>query len=110
MCEALATMVRLELLGVHDLDPVVAYAPRGERVVDACDEARAPIPFSCRSATCGTCRVRVVEGARLVRRADSEEVAFLRAASAGEDERLACRLVLDADDGLLRIIAIHGKS
>ena len=36
--------------------------PDGGPLVDVCDDASAPVPFSCRSATCGTCRIEVVEG------------------------------------------------
>ena len=37
-------------------------APEGARVIDLCDERNAPVPFSCRSASCGTCRVDVLGG------------------------------------------------
>jgi len=38
-------------------------APDGAALVDLCDEHNAPIPFNCRSASCGTCRIHVLEGA-----------------------------------------------
>lgn len=38
-------------------------APEGAALVDLCDAHDAPIPFSCRSASCGTCRIHVLEGA-----------------------------------------------
>jgi 2Fe-2S ferredoxin len=38
-------------------------APAGAALIDLCDEHEAPIPFSCRSASCGTCRIHVLEGA-----------------------------------------------
>ncbi|HNS96412.1 MAG TPA: 2Fe-2S iron-sulfur cluster-binding protein [Polyangiaceae bacterium] len=34
----------------------------GERLMDVCDEAMIPIPFSCRATTCGACAVVVVRG------------------------------------------------
>jgi 2Fe-2S ferredoxin len=40
-------------------------APDGGALVDLCDLHYAPIPFSCRSATCGTCHVVVVQGEEL---------------------------------------------
>ena len=45
---------------------VEANAPEGGRLVDFCDELRAPIPFSCRSASCGTCRMEILEGTELL--------------------------------------------
>jgi 2Fe-2S ferredoxin len=41
-------------------------APRGGPLVDLCDASQVEIPFSCRSASCGTCRVTVLEGASLL--------------------------------------------
>src|SRR5215467_2708160 len=38
-------------------------APDGSALVDLCDDHNAPIPFNCRSASCGTCRIHVLEGA-----------------------------------------------
>ena len=35
----------------------------GPALVDLCDKFDAPIPFSCRVASCGTCRIHVLEGA-----------------------------------------------
>src|SRR5437763_4631091 len=48
-------------------------APAGAALVDLCDEHLAPIPFNCRSASCGTCRIHVLEGAdQLVPPAEDE--------------------------------------
>jgi len=38
-------------------------APEQAALVDLCDEHEAPIPFNCRMASCGTCRIHVLEGA-----------------------------------------------
>ena len=38
-------------------------AAAGDALIDLCDAHDAPIPFSCRTASCGTCRVHVLEGA-----------------------------------------------
>ena len=39
-----------------------AEAPNGGPLLDICDEALAPIPFSCRSASCATCHIEVLAG------------------------------------------------
>jgi ferredoxin len=60
--------------GVKHTTKVITESHNGERVVqidapeeaalvDLCDEHDAPIPFSCRTASCGTCRIHVLEGA-----------------------------------------------
>jgi len=41
--------------------------------VDLCDDVSAPVPFSCRSATCGTCRVEILEGDALFAPPDADE-------------------------------------
>ena len=38
-------------------------APDGGSLADLCDDHEAPIPFSCRSASCATCHIEVLEGA-----------------------------------------------
>ncbi|NUP07061.1 MAG: (2Fe-2S)-binding protein [Polyangiaceae bacterium] len=103
-----AETVRLEIFGAEDVEPVVADVPPNERILDACDDARAAIPFSCRSATCGTCIVHVLDGAELVEPADAEEAEVLRSHAASPDERLACRLVVSADHGTIRLRARRG--
>jgi 2Fe-2S ferredoxin len=77
-------------------DPAVpsveAEAPAGTRLVDLCDERNAPVPFSCRSASCGTCRIDVLEGASLLEEPRDEELDILD--MFGDDpgrRRLACQ-------------------
>jgi ferredoxin len=78
----------------------------GGRLVDICDEVQAPVPFSCRSASCGTCRVDVLEGAELLEppRGDELEVLDLF----GDDPwrcRLACQAHVRPGIGRLRVRA-----
>jgi ferredoxin len=52
-------------------------APEGAALVDLCDEHSAPIPFSCRSASCGTCRIHVLDGADQLVPAAADEIELL---------------------------------
>lgn len=70
---------------------VRAEAPEGGALVDLCDASIAPIPFSCRGATCGTCRVTVVAGAELLAPPNADEAALLATLGADGTERLACQ-------------------
>ena len=81
-------------------------APDGGRLVDICDDARAPVPFSCRSASCATCRVEVLEGRELLRPAKDDELDVL-AIFGSEDCRLACQAVVEPGEGLLRLRAVE---
>jgi 2Fe-2S ferredoxin len=84
--------------------PVSVEAPGEARLVDLCDEESAPVPFSCRSACCGTCRVAVLEGGELLEPAQEDELEVLDAF--GDDPaavRLACQARLRAGPGRLRV-------
>lgn len=83
---------------------LVVEAPPGARLLDLCDENAAPVPFSCRSASCGTCRIDVLEGADLLEPPRDEELDVLDIF--GDDpsrRRLACQVRCKAGDGLLRV-------
>jgi len=87
---------------------VSVEAQGGGRLLDVCDETRAPVAFSCRSASCGICRVQVLEGACLLEPPMREELAVLELFSAPSDERLACQAVIRAGAGLIKLRWIRG--
>jgi ferredoxin len=67
-------------------------AESGATLVDVCDDAHAPVPFSCRGASCGTCRVAVVEGADQLESPADEELDVLDAFNMKAPKfRLACQ-------------------
>lgn len=83
---------------------VEVSVPEGGALVDLCDEHNAPIPFSCRSASCGTCRVDVLEGADLLDPPADEELDVLDIF--GDDpaaRRLACQVRVRQGPGRLRV-------
>ena len=73
------------------------------RLMDVCDEARAPVRFGCRAARCTTCRVEVLEGAALLEPPEPEEVELLVATSAPPAVRLACQVVVSGGAGRVRL-------
>ena len=77
---------------------VEVEAPAGAQLIDVCDEHAAPVPFSCRSASCGTCRVEILEGADGFEPPGDEETTLLDIF--GDDPsryRLACQARLRGD-------------
>ena len=79
-------------------------APPGARLLDLCDERSAGVPFSCRSASCGTCRIDVLEGTDLLEAPADEELDVLDIF--GDDPtrcRLACQVRVRGGDGRLRV-------
>jgi ferredoxin len=83
------------------LGPALTLTAEG-RLLDVCDDGHAPVGFSCRSASCATCRVEVLAGADLlVPPADDEREALARFGDPGL--RLACQAVVRPGVGLIRI-------
>jgi ferredoxin len=78
-------------------------APGGGALVDICDESYAPVPFSCRSATCGTCHLVVLEGSDLLEPPREEEEELLRVLRGPAGSRLACQAVVKSGPGTLRV-------
>jgi ferredoxin len=90
------------------LEEASADAPDGGALGDLCDASLSPVPFSCRSATCGTCRIVVLEGAIHLLDADDEELALLDVfgvdtAKSPLLQRLACQAKIRAGEGRLVI-------
>lgn len=80
--------------------------PHGGSLRDACDESGAPVPFSCRSTSCGTCRVEVIVGNELLDEPGDAERAVLDLF--GDDpkkRRLACTAQVRAAPGLIQLRA-----
>ncbi len=72
-------------------------------MLDICDESHAPVAFSCRGATCATCRVRVLEGEQLLEPPDEAERALLAGLASPPATRLACQAVVRAGEGVVRL-------
>lgn len=80
-----------------------ADAPDGGWLTDICDEARLPIPFSCRSASCATCQVHVAQGEQCLEPPGAEERELLDLIGAPEGCRLACQLRIRPGAGTVRL-------
>ncbi len=78
-------------------------APSGGALIDICDRQRAPVPFSCRSASCATCQIEVVEGAELLEPPAEEEQDLLDVLEGPASSRLACQAKVKPGPGLLKI-------
>ncbi|WP_437658170.1 2Fe-2S iron-sulfur cluster-binding protein [Sorangium sp. So ce1182] len=93
---------------VSALGPAVSAEAGAGRLIDVCDDARAPIVFSCRDARCATCRVEVVEGEQLLEPPARGELDLLERLGAPPRLRLACQAVLRAGPGLVRLRSVTG--
>lgn len=85
-------------------------APDGSALIDLCDEHDAPIPFSCRSASCGTCRIHVLEGAEHLLPAAEDELDLLDVFNLKPPlVRLTCQAKLAPDATRVRVRAFHDE-
>lgn len=91
--------VRFEPAG-YELD----VAP-GAAFVDVCDDhPETEVPFSCRSASCGTCRCQVTQGMAALSKAEDDELDVLEVFGDGKDVRLACQISLIADQPVTLVV------
>jgi len=79
--------------------------PDGGSLMDICDDADAPVPFSCRGASCGTCRVEVLEGAEFLKPMIPDEKDLLETLGNPPNSRLACCTHVRRGTGQVRLRA-----
>ncbi len=91
-------------------EPLTVAVPEGGALVDTCDDHTAPIPFSCKSASCGSCRVEVLEGgAELLPPADDELDVLDIFATPPPQHRLACQARMKPGLATLRVRAVDDE-
>ncbi|MGO8997801.1 MAG: 2Fe-2S iron-sulfur cluster-binding protein [Polyangiaceae bacterium] len=87
--------------------PVIVVVPEGGALVDTCDDNNAPVPFSCKSASCGTCRIEILEGAdELLPPADEELDVLDLFHMEAPGYRLACQAKMKPGLATLRVRAV----
>ena len=87
--------------------PLEVDAPQGGSLADLCDDVNAPVPFSCRSANCGTCRIEVLEGAETLLPPQDDELDVLDIFMVAPPRfRLACQSQMREVDLTLRVRAV----
>ena len=85
-------------------------APEGAALIDLCDAHEAPIPLSCRSASCGTCRIHVLEGADDLLPPGEDELDLLDVFNLKPPHvRLACQARLAPGATRLRVKAFQDE-
>jgi ferredoxin len=81
--------------------PIIRFEPSGVEVtanvgdalIDVTDQhPEAKVPYSCRAANCGTCRVTVEQGREAFGEPDDEELNTLDVFGEADTQRLCCQL------------------
>ena len=75
-------------------------------LVDLADELLAAVPFSCRSATCGTCICQVLEGGDLLEEPNEDEAELLELMGSKGESRLCCQARYRDAAGVIRLRAL----
>lgn len=96
-------VIRIDFISANGVRVATGEAAPFDRLIDACDACRAPVEFSCRSGTCGTCRIEVLEGEALLQPPRDDELETLDAFDAPPTHRLACRARFGGVTGNLRV-------
>lgn len=81
--------------------------PEGGEMVDVADEHWLPIPFSCRSATCATCHIEVLEGAEHLEPPNEQELDLLDIVRGPAEARFACQVKIRPGDGVIKVRPIE---
>lgn len=68
--------------------------PSTESLMDLCDEVGAPVPFSCRGASCSTCRIEVLDGGDLLETPNDFEQELRDSFKSPDYIRFACQVAL----------------
>ena len=83
-------------------------AAAGDALADLVDDNNGPIPFSCRSAACGTCRIHILEGADQLAPAAQDEIELLDVYDHVPPlVRLTCQAKLGPGATRVRVKAFH---
>lgn len=101
-------MPKVVFVASNGKDTVEVDAPNGAALADLVDGSDAPIPFSCRSASCGTCHVEVLEGQELLLEPEDEELDVLDALDSKAPRfRLTCCAKAGTGAGTVRVRALN---
>lgn len=79
---------------LEDMDVEVPIGSSFQEIVEA---SGADVTFGCRNGTCGTCRIRIEEGAENISKPNREEQDFLQSIEAQSCERLGCQISINGD-------------
>jgi ferredoxin len=101
-------MPTIEFEGIGMAGSKMAEVPDGGDLLSICDDVLAPVAFSCRSASCGTCHIVILEGAELLEKPNEEEEDLLDLLDGPQNSRLACQARVKPGPGLIRIRAVNG--
>lgn len=96
-------MPTIEFEGTGIASDKITEEPNGGDLIDICDRVLAPIPFSCRSASCGTCHIEVLKGIEHFEKPNEEEADLLDLLDGPPNARLACQARVKAEPGYVLI-------
>lgn len=79
------------------LEDMIVEAPVDTAFDDIVNASGADVTFGCKNGTCGTCRIKVVDGAEHISAMEREEKDFLESLGSSTAERLGCQIKIKGD-------------
>ena len=77
---------------VFESDNISKQVADDSKVVTIADEIGASLPFGCREASCGACRLLVIEGMENLSDVNEDEIEVLGQDKVNEGYRLGCQI------------------
>lgn len=71
---------------------VALLAEAGQALIDLCDWNVTPLQFCCRAGSCGTCLIRIIDGACNLSELTDNELIILPELTDDPSARLACQV------------------
>lgn len=87
---------------IFQTDRIKQDVPDGSKIILIAEEIGASLSFGCREASCGTCRVYIVEGRKNLKPFENDETLVLGQEKINEGYRLGCQLVIKSGQVIIR--------
>jgi ferredoxin len=87
---------------VFESDNISKQVPDGSKIATIADEAQATLPFGCREASCGACRLLVLEGMENLSDVIEDEIDVLGQDKVNEGYRLGCQISIKSGKVVIR--------
>ncbi len=87
---------------VFESDNISKEVPDGSKIATVADEVQASLPFGCREASCGACKLLVLEGMENLEDVIDDEIDVLGQGKIDEGYRLGCQIIIKSGKVVIR--------
>jgi len=87
---------------VFESDNISKEVPDNSKIATIADEVQASLPFGCREASCGACKLLVIEGMENLSDVIDDEIDVLGESKINEGYRLGCQISVKSGKVIIR--------